>query len=115
MEIEAKRQRALDMLTQTGMWKSNYLPPYTRWLWRAGLNIPPPHFCSLWALFSGHAIQFGVTWGILMWLFVWRVQGDSLESVVVRSGCAGLMYGLTMTGYYALGRWRYKLPRWKDV
>ena len=40
MSARTKREAALKLLASTGMWRSSYVPPLLRLLWRLGLDVP---------------------------------------------------------------------------
>src|SRR5437660_5224471 len=108
MKTNEKREAALKVLAATGIRRSNYAPPLVRLLWRLGLDVPPPHFGNFWgtALFMGSF--FGVGWGLIMWLFVWSLQGIPVAFVFSTAIGAGVMFGLSMAGYYAYGQHKYQ-------
>ncbi len=114
MSVNPKREAALKLLESTGMWRSNYAPPILRLLWSLGLNLPPPHFANFFAntVFTG--TFFAVSWGLLMWVLVWSRRAMPLSTALLASACAGLFFGLVMSGYYAHGRRKYKLPSWAE-
>ena len=115
MKANARRQAALDLLSRTGIWPSNYAPPALHMLWALGLNIPPPHFASFAgsALFTGGV--FGVIYGLLMWSVQWSPHGMSVSMAVTLSAVAGILFGLCMASYYAYGRRKHNLPAWDQL
>lgn len=66
-EQQYKRDAALTLLAKTGMWRSNYEPPILRLMWRAGVDVPPPHFAQFWqnAVVTGGF--YAIAWGLLMY------------------------------------------------
>jgi hypothetical protein len=115
MADPTRRARALAILEQTGMLRSNYASPIFRLLWRLGLDVPPPDFVGFWPLAAGTTLWFGVAWGGFMWFVVWRQQHLAPYLALMGACCAGLMFGVAMAGYYAWGRKKYKLPRWETL
>ncbi|WP_435928481.1 DUF6404 family protein [Dryocola sp. BD613] len=115
MDFEAKKQRALFLLAQTGIWKSNYAPPFVRLLWRFRFNCPPPHFLPYYVVFLDYAFYFGLAWGAIMWLLQWHTGSTDLMMALLQMLSAGVLFGFFMAGYYAFGRRYYRLPKWKDV
>ena len=115
MDVSSKRALALLLLEKTGIWRSNYAPPFVRLLWRLGIDVPPPHF----ATFAGSACVaggfFGALWGLFMWLFVWSNSGMMAMNAAVAALITGVFFGLAMASYYAYGRYRYKLPSWHEL
>ncbi|AYN28311.1 hypothetical protein D8682_15800 [Buttiauxella sp. 3AFRM03] len=65
MDFEAKKQRALNLLAKTGMWKSTYAPLYVNLLWRFNFRCRPPHFVPFYMTFLNFSLYFGVLWGEL--------------------------------------------------
>lgn len=115
MEFEARKQKALAIMADRRMWKSNYAPPLVRLLWRLGIKIPPLPFMSFWRLFVVMAVPFSIGYGLLMYLMVWRTQGMSPYSACVLSLLAGVFFGIFMALFHL---WRKKangLPEWKDL
>jgi hypothetical protein len=119
MSFDLKRTQALEIMARTGVWRSSYEPPAFRALWRIGVRIPPPHFIPFLPIALGvglaFAVLWGVTWGILMSLFVWSHTDFELQGVFIASGQAGLLFGVFMALYYAYGRYKYKLPKWNSL
>lgn len=115
MAADPRRTRALQLLRQTGILRSNYEPPLLRLLWRLGINAPPPHFAGFLPTALATGLSFGLFWSVSMWLLVWPELSRSLSSLALVSACAGVLFGLTMASYYAYGRRKHRLPRWKDL
>ncbi len=115
MNFEQKLAKALELLKATGMSRGNYEPPLVSLLWRMGIPVPPPHFAS----FVGSALFLGVTfaavWGAVMWFFAWSKAGMDMHAAMLASTASGLLFGITMASFYAYGRRKYKLPKWKDL
>jgi hypothetical protein len=88
-------------------------PPAFRLLWAIGLKVPPPFFLGFFSLAFSMGILFAVSWGILMWLFLWRrAQNVPTEVFIITSIIAGVVFGISMAFYY---RWKAKklnLPSW---
>ncbi len=115
MNSSAKRDAALKLLEATDIWKSSYAPPGVRLLWRLGFDCPPPHLASFWSVFLVCAVYFGVVMGLFM-LAVSVFAGTYAFSLIPFGvGIAGLVFGILMATYYAIGRRKYKLPLWKDL
>ena len=115
MSNNTRRTKALAILADTGMWRSNYEPPYLRLLWRLGVDAAPPHFVPFWRTLPLAGIWFGSFWGAFMSLFVWSQQGFPVALAVVLTAGVGLFFGLSMAGYYAYGRRKYHLPKWNSI
>jgi hypothetical protein len=59
--------------------------------------------------------SFTVAWGVIMWLLVWSQAGMSFGSMVITAASAGVIFGLTMAGYYAYGKRKHGLPSWREL
>ena len=116
MNTNAKRAAALDLLARTGIWRSNYEPPFLRLLWRFGINAPPPHFANFWCNAFIAGSYFAVAMGLFMWLvFWWRLGAVPFGPVLAAAAGAGLLFGFAMASYYAYGRHKHKLPSWREL
>ncbi len=115
MTMHARRARSLAILAETGIWRSNYEPPFLRLLWRLGIDIPPPHFVSFVPMFLLSAAWFGFSFGIVMWILQWQRQGMGGMAAVIAACLVGLFFGLAMASYYARGRRKYRLPEWESL
>ena len=115
MTPNPKRARALQLLANTGMWRSNYEPPALRLLWRLGVDVPPPHFARFGSVALLAGTWFGVLWGGFMWLMMWSGAGMSIAAAALSATVAGALFGLSMAAYYAYGRQKYKLPTWAEL
>ena len=60
MSFEHRKTRALELLSNTGMARSHYAPPLIRLLWKAGVQVPPPHFQSFLRTALGMGLWFGM-------------------------------------------------------
>lgn len=114
-EFDRKLARALAELAATGMWRSNYDPAPDRWLRRRGLRLRPPHYRDPWRYGLGLGVHFAVTWGVLMWLFVWSAEGMPVPVAIGAASAAGVGFGLFMALHMAWGRRRHRLTRWEEL
>jgi hypothetical protein len=115
MTYETQRSQALAILEKTGIWRSNYAPPYLRLLWSMGIKAAPPHFVPYpkTVLFAG--FWFAVAWRGAMWLSLWSSEGMSAKSALVTASVGGIFFGFAMATYYAYGRRKYQLPDWQSL
>jgi hypothetical protein len=111
---EEKVDAMIRDLETRGMSAYNSAPPLFRLLWKLGLEVPPPLFWS----FAGAALVmggfFGVVWGLMMWLMLWREQMMSPLAAGISSASAGVFFGVVMAAYYSYKRRQLGLPAWKD-
>jgi len=118
MNFEQRKTRAMELLQATGMMRSHYAPPLIRLLWKAGVQIAPPHFQSFMHTTLVAGGWFAVCWGMIMWLFGWFQGAAMLPSalVTVMAACvAGLLFGLAMASFYAHDRRKHQLPDWSTL
>lgn len=64
MDFEEKKARAMQIIAEKKMWKSNCVPPLLRLLWKMGFKIPPLPFAPAWLVFLIFGLWFGTFWGI---------------------------------------------------
>ena len=118
MSFELRKTRALDLLQATGMMRSHYAPPLIRLLWKAGVQIAPPHFQSFQSIALLAGGWFGLFMGVFMGLFGWFQGTATLHAALIAlvAACvAGLLFGITMAGVYALDRRKHQLPAWATL
>lgn len=115
MSTLSRRELALQILSKTEIQVSNYSPPAVRLLWRMGIDCPPPHFARFWPVFFISGVYFGVMLGLFMWLATLYRPLFLLSSVPFGAAIAGCCFGFFMASYYAIGRRKYKLPRWEEI
>ena len=115
MSFEARCERALAIPAKTGIWQSNYAPPALHFLWKLGVQVPPPHFARFLPTTLWLGGTFGVVWGLAMWFFVWSNQRMAPVAAVLTSLISGALFGLLMAAYYAHGRRKYNLPDWQSL
>ena len=48
MAFEQKKKKALALMEEKKMWRSNYAPPLLRLFWKVGGKMPPPPFAPFW-------------------------------------------------------------------
>lgn len=115
MPINSKRIAALELLAATGMWRSNYAPPFVRMLWWCGLDVPPPHFVS----FRGNVVSYGagfcVAFGMARWFIEGRDPAMSLGAVLLEHAVLSALFGLGMAAIIERGKKKYKLPAWREL
>ena len=118
MSFEQRKTRALGLLQATGMMCSHYAPPLIRLLWKAGVQIAPPHFQSFLSTALLMGGWFGLFMGVLLGMFGWFQGAATLPSALVTmmAACvAGLLFGLAMASFYAHDRRKHQLPAWSTL
>lgn len=118
MSFEQRKTRALDLLQATGMMSSHYAPPLMRVLWKAGVQIAPPHFQPFRSIALLAGGWFGVFMGVFLGLFAWFQGAVPLYSALIAlaAACvAGLLFGTTMASFYAADRRKHRLPDWSTL
>ncbi|MEL0554978.1 MULTISPECIES: DUF6404 family protein [Enterobacteriaceae] len=115
MAFEEKKQKAIALMQEKNMWRSNYAPPLLRLLWNAGWKMPPPPFAPFWLNMVFFAGWFGPVWGLLMWFSGWRDQGHSVTYALYLSACSGMLFGFFMALFHAWRKRANNLPDWKQL
>lgn len=115
MTFQSRRDHALELLAGTGIWRSNYHPPYLRALWSMGVEVPPPHFVSFYRVVIYAGAWFGLPLGAMMWLLIPPEVGVGGMTAIGTTVVAGLVFALTMALYYAYGRKKHRLPEWESL
>ncbi len=79
------------------MARSHYAPPLIRLLWKAGVQVPPPHFQSFLRAALGMGLWFGMFWGVVMWIFFWSRSDAATPlsplAALVAACAAGRLFG----------------------
>lgn len=115
MTFDEKKQRAIALMEEKKMWRSNYAPPFMRLLWKLGVQIPPPPFMPFWLNMLCFGGFFGTIWGLFMWLTTWADRGYSVLVALQSSVLAGVVFGFFMALYHYWRKWVNKLPDWNDL
>jgi uncharacterized protein DUF6404 len=110
IDSRSRRLAALEILASTGMRKSSYAPPIHRLLWRFGVDVPPPHFAGFLRNLSVGGCVFATGTCLYLWLC-----GCSFVKGAGSAAGAGLLWGLFMASYCALGRRKHSLPNWTEL
>lgn len=115
MMFEQRRDKAIALMEEKKMWRSNYAPPILRLMWRMGVNMPPPPFAPFWlnTLFFG--VWFGPLWGVLMWFMVWKNQGYTGDEALILSLVTGLLFGFFMALFHYWRKKANRLSDWNDL
>ena len=64
MAFEEKKKKAIALMEEKKMWRSNYAPPLLRLFWKLGGKMPPPPFAPFWRNMLFFAAWFGCLWGV---------------------------------------------------
>lgn len=102
-------------MTAAGLGASSSYPPLFRLLSRLGLPMRPPLYHGFAMNFLFQALFFGVTWGAILYFWIWRGQGMPMAAVISFAALAGVLFGLFMALY---ARWQAKrknLSRWENL
>jgi hypothetical protein len=114
MRINPKRTAAINLLVAKDIWPVNYVPFGLRFLWRIGIDVPPPYFVRFW----GNALLIGIPmtiiYGIIFWLLIWSRHGSSTVGTLEAIGL-GLGIGINYALNYKRLRGKYNLPSWDEI
>lgn len=116
-EYERRYAAAIAELDATGIKRVNYLPPMYRLYRKAGWKVRPPHYTSFFCAVIGQSLFFGVAMGLFLLLNAWQVAFAFARSwpfflMVLQFGISS---GIALSVFYAYGRRKWKLSRWKDL
>ncbi len=112
MTAREKIDAAIDYLTKRGVHFNSSTPPHYRLLWALGFPLAPPHFQSFLGLFAFNGVFFGVTFGLMAFLF--ERHHAAAQLALVASLVGGTTVGLLMAVIYRVkARW-LGLPRWSE-
>ena len=114
MEFNEKVTAAQRLLESKGIPRRLYAPTFVSRLWRAGIEVPPPHFASFIGVFLFAAVLFGVVWGVIMWLVVWLREPAPLSTELGVIALVAIGFGLIAATYYRVAARKYGIPRWRD-
>ncbi|ERK14347.1 hypothetical protein L580_3503 [Serratia fonticola AU-P3(3)] len=115
MNFDEKKKRALALMEEKKMWRSNYAPPILRLLWKWGVQIPPPPFAPFWLNTLCFGGFFGPLWGVIMWFTIWKSEGYSASMALQTSFITGLLFGVFMALYHYWRKRVNKLPDWNSL
>ena len=114
MNFDQKLASAKTLLASKGIRRPSYAPTVVAFLWRFGLQVPPPHFAGFFGTFAFAAIVFGLAWGVVMWFLVWSRAGTSPAYAAGISALVGVVIGLGVAMYYRHSARKHAIPRWAD-
>jgi hypothetical protein len=113
MNPSEKRRIFIAEAVALGESERSVAPWLYRMLWRAGLDVPPPLYCSFLQQLAVIGLIGGTFWGSGMWFILWR------ESPIWITIFSASLFGLWMASWswYSLRRRRRRLglcERWSD-
>ena len=113
MKTFEKRQMFIAEAVALGESERRVAPWIYRTLWRSGIDVPPPLYCSFLQHLAITGIFAGVFWGLCMWLILWRAYPIWFTLI------AASLFGIWMAAWswFSLRRKRRNLgfcDRWCD-
>lgn len=114
MNFQTKVEAAKKLLSSKGIPRPAYAPTVVAFLWKAGVEIPPPHFAGFGGVFAFATALFGVAWGAIMWFAWWSRHSTPLAVALGTSIVVALAVGLAVAAYYRASARKYAIPRWRD-
>ena len=115
MTISPKRTAANKLLAAAGLLRPSNADAVAGFLWRFGIDMPPPFFRGFWGNLAFRGITSALIMGMGMWVFVWSRHGYSPSAALATTGILGLLYGLVTAGIYERLRRLHGLPLWRDI
>ena len=113
MDFNDKLNAALRVLGSTGMRRINYAPSLFVFLWRKGIQIPPPHFNGFLFNFLFFSISFGAILAMLVGLISWSQKDlSSFVEALSYSMFCGIIFGSFVSIYFLYGARKYSIPKW---
>lgn len=115
MTFEDKKNKALAIIDEKKMWRSNCVPLQLKLMWKLGLKYPPLPFAAFWLNTLVLGAVFGLNFGLLMWIFIWKNQDMPIQHALLLSLFSAFVFGFLISLFHL---WRKKanaLPKWKDL
>jgi|SRR5690606_32238884 len=115
MCFEKRKKVALEELKKSGIWRSNYMPPALKLMWKIGLKVRPPHYNYFLHNALSLGLWFAIAWGILMWFFQWRSMEISILVAIGFAAATGIFFGVFMASYYKWSAKKHHLSSWSEL
>ncbi len=106
---------ALAELEKAGIRGVKANPLSNRLLRRLGLKPRPPNYQTFLRVWLTQGLSFGLPWGLIMWIWVWRQDGQSIATSVTLAALAGTLFGLGFAVINSNRHKRHRLSRWTDL
>ena len=113
-EFNRKKERSLNLLRRTGMNEGSYLPPTFPFLWKHGIEVPPPHFIRFFPLLLIMGLPFGFL-GLGIYMMDLGNTAPSLVACILLVSILTLIFGGCISLYYRRSRRMHRLPQWEDL
>ncbi len=114
-DYSRKYDAAQAEMAAAGIWPSNAEPPYIKALRARGFEVRPPHYQAWQMVLITQGPVFGVTWGFVMYVFLWMDQGLGIGVAILAGAAAGFLFAALMAAYYARGRQKLGLSDWDSL
>ena len=115
MSFEKRKEAAMQELKESGIRKSNGIPPALLIFWKLGIRVRPPHYNSFLKNALSAGFWFAVLFGVLMWFLQWRSMGFGVSGAVATASVAGIFFGVIMAAHYKSSARRHRLSNWADL
>lgn len=106
---------ALAVLAKTDLWRYSYAPPLHRLLWRAGIQVPPPHLATIVSNVCLFSPWLCIVWGTFTWYAFFSSSGVPLIFFVVVALFTGVACGFGLAILYQESSRKRGLPVWADI
>ncbi len=114
-EYERKFDAATQEMREIGIARYSSVPPLIRLLRTCGLMPRPPLYERFWRTVFVQGTVFGLGFGLVMYLLVWRPEGIAALVAIQTSALSGAMFGLGMALYYRWVKSRHSLTDWDTL
>ncbi|MBP1203673.1 hypothetical protein JOD97_001687 [Duganella sp. 1411] len=113
-DFDRKKEIALNLLRKTNIKERNYLPPMFPFLWRFGVQVPPPHFIGLLPLILIMGLPFGFC-GLGFYMMDLGNKPFSPSAAIALVCAITLFLGAGFGFYYRGSARARRLPSWKTL
>jgi hypothetical protein len=113
MNYEEKIKKWLEYAKSNSIPNSIARPLIDRVLSSIGFRLPPFFFWKFPWVALALGCQFGVFWGLFMYLTVWRER--SVLSIVIATLSAAIPFGIFMAAFFSFLRRKWPKPSWKSI
>lgn len=111
LNYNQKKKKAFDELSNAGISKFTYAPPYYRLLWFLKIKLPPPHFSSSIFLFIFHGVLFCLLFMALSNMVNFFILGNNRYTSLPL--ILSVIFGLISACKYRSQAKQLVLPLWK--
>ncbi|MTV39324.1 DUF6404 family protein [Duganella radicis] len=113
-DFQRKKEAALALLRRTSITQRNYAPPTFPFLWRLGVQVPPPHFIGFFPLVLIMGLPFGFC-GLGLYMMDLGDKDFNIGAATALVLLVTAFFGGGISFYYRTSARLHRLPAWKDL